>query len=300
MVATFDLETDVIGVSAARTKYVLLNYQDIRGCIASKEKFCKIDGPIYPMNMRKFCVIDLFNRVKNSKICRVKIRPNSVLPYAKHIKEGLWAIASEKKTPFRVNCDKQDKNENKIVNIEPPLDLLKLEPECVARSDEMELPRFYEFTSVKNLNKGPMIEIKRSNLTLWEPFKSEMKTMIGNWDLDDLNNVKEIDMEDLINKLKTIKHVHSNTNTWNTPEGWAGFSGITLVLSISIILVCFKHDKCLAARAWSHWKEKQTKPAEGTEVIPLKGASDEPPKLVVEAEPTQENSGPRYDLYPKI
>ena len=111
------------------------------------------------MNVRKFCVIDLFNRVKKSKLCRLKVRPKSVLPYAKHISEGLWA--SQRKIPFRVNCDKQGQNENKIINIQPPLDILKLEPECVARSDDMKLPRFYKFTSIEKITKGPEIEIKR-------------------------------------------------------------------------------------------------------------------------------------------
>ena len=47
------------------------------------------------------------------------------------------------------------------------------------------------------------IKIKSSNITLWEPFRSQIKTNLGNWDLENLKDVEEIDMTDLIKTVNS-------------------------------------------------------------------------------------------------
>ena len=109
--------------------------------------------------------------------------------------------------------------------------------------------------------------------------------------------MKELDMNNLINTIKNIKHVNVRTNTWKTIAG-AGTSGLALVIGIVVLVFCFKHKNCLIAKAWSRKREGQARPDTEVEVVPLRNIEKEKEK---NNEDTKgENIEQTYDIYPKL
>ena len=87
MVASYRLEAVSIAVNCAEMKYVLLNDREQEHCISP------IRSPIYSTAPSMLSIIALFLKDKEMmKNCESGVRPNSILPKASHIVDGLWFV----------------------------------------------------------------------------------------------------------------------------------------------------------------------------------------------------------------
>ena len=90
MTAMYDIESEIIAIDKARTKYSLLTKDQSKQCISNKFDVCKSITPLYPTNVNKFCVIALFlsNREKIRSHCNIIVKMNGILPIANIFKEA--------------------------------------------------------------------------------------------------------------------------------------------------------------------------------------------------------------------
>ena len=211
MTAKFDLEARAIGVNKEETKYVILNDEETHNCARSDVAYCHFTSPIYSMNVNKYCVIALFQNKKNkvSDLCRTLIYPNAILPRANHISQGLWAISTIDTIIFTISCDN---GKTKKKRIKPPLDLIRLNPNCVASSDYIILPPYYEFRSSTELLADKMINTAKqvwdnNTYDIWEPLYKTHPNFSQQWNLSILEDVPQLDMHSLIRTLDEIKPI---------------------------------------------------------------------------------------------
>ena len=63
------------------------------------------------MTCSTLCTVKLFvNDTENVKnFCKVEVEPNSILPIAYHIIDGLWFIATQKSPMFNIVCLQKQK-----------------------------------------------------------------------------------------------------------------------------------------------------------------------------------------------
>ena len=77
-------------------KCVLLTTIEQECCISALCHYCDVSSPIYSMISSKLCTVALFMKdTENMKnYCKSEVEPNSVLPRAYHIIDGLWFVTS--------------------------------------------------------------------------------------------------------------------------------------------------------------------------------------------------------------
>ena len=130
MVAWYRLEASSIPINIAEMKYVLLTDREQEHCTSPLRHYCDVRSPVYPMALSKLCVIALFLKDKEriAKNCNSIIEPNSVLPTASHIIDGLWFVAAQQVVTFTVVCPGKKKE---TVDIDPPIGMVKLNLSCM-------------------------------------------------------------------------------------------------------------------------------------------------------------------------
>ena len=218
-VASYMLETNIFAIDKARTKYALLTKNDLIGCFLNKGGFCSFVHPLYPTNINKFCVIALFMQdshvIQNS--CQTRVRVNSILPIAKLVRKGLWVIALKDKLTFTITCVGGNITNELTSMLFPPLDKLELRMGCTAYSPQIILPSFNVLESQETIEPKVNVDINRQNFSLWDPFDEEIDEDKVQWNLSSLKNIPDLNMDQLINKLKEVKHIHVNeTEDWST------------------------------------------------------------------------------------
>ena len=108
--------------------------------------------------------------VKN--YCKTEVEPNSILPRAYHVIDGLWFLATQNTLAFTIVCPQKQK-ETMIVN--PPLGIIKLNMPCTATNSYLTLLPYYHNESKSNIQDqfiGNLKSYNGSNLQIWKPFIS--------------------------------------------------------------------------------------------------------------------------------
>ena len=82
--AKFKLDSEMIAVNKAGTRYILLSRAEAARCSASKSKPCEVSGPVYVTNSRESCEMSLFRRNPGEieRNFQVTITTNTRLPVA--------------------------------------------------------------------------------------------------------------------------------------------------------------------------------------------------------------------------
>ena len=238
MIAQYDLEATALAINKKRTKYMLLTEEETRNCAENPESYCEFKSPLYPINQSKYCVTALImnDKEKIKQRCTITVKPNEVLPQAKNVAKGIWAISTNKPLRFAITCENK---ETTTIVIEPPLDILRQPIGCTCDSDYLSFQAHYEFHSsmvelephvnrIKNKFKG-------YNFTLWEPFTNSLKTYNKTWSVEDLEDIKDTKMKELIKKLGSISHVDLLKKRQLPP--WKLTLIIIRVLSVTFIVL---------------------------------------------------------------
>ena len=145
MMANYSLESQAIVVNGDKSKYVLLNDYEFQHCANSLRTFCKIESPIYPINLRELYIVALYldNEDSINNFCKTVIRPSSKKPLAHYLVNGIWIIAATKSLQFTVVCQESSLRDS-TVKVNPPLGIVKLPISCTAFNNYLYLPAFYQ------------------------------------------------------------------------------------------------------------------------------------------------------------
>ena len=65
-------------------------------------------------------------RIKKS--CQTIVSPNSILPEASNVTDGVWCVATQRLLIPTVVCPQREK---KIIHVNPPVDMMKLSMSCM-------------------------------------------------------------------------------------------------------------------------------------------------------------------------
>ena len=113
-------------------------------------------------------VYERYRECKN--YCKAEVEPNSILPRAYHIIDGLWFIPTLNTLMLTVVCLQKQK-EALIVN--PLIGIIKLNMSCT--SSYLTLLSYYHIENKSNVQDQFIDNLKSyngSNLQIWKPFIS--------------------------------------------------------------------------------------------------------------------------------
>ena len=233
MLAQYHLEKSVFAIDKSRMRYALLSEDQATRCVETKIGFCQFVNPLYPTHVNKFCIIALFlsNEKAIMDVCRTTVRPRGEVPVAQHVDRGLWALSLIKPLVFSLTCEKES---TKTITMSPPIDTLRLNSDCTAYSSDMVLPSYEEFSSTENITPELSLNIKNQSYSLWKPFHDAIKPVDMTWNFSSLEDIEEINMDELIETLHSIKRVKVETKGfWSITN-----SMLTIVTVVGCIVLC--------------------------------------------------------------
>ena len=104
IVAQYKIETFALAINAEKTKYMLLNSDELNHCSTSLLSYCSIHSSVFPVTLSERCIVNLFmnNLEVIETVCQKEIIPNSILPKADYLFDGIWIVASQK--AFKIFC----------------------------------------------------------------------------------------------------------------------------------------------------------------------------------------------------
>ncbi|CAG2230956.1 unnamed protein product [Mytilus edulis] len=257
MVAKFDINVEYFAVNAERSKYVLLNNDEINKCTDRFTKFCKIVSPVYPINLSKNCAISLFMKKENDidKFCKVLVEPSSILPMANYISSGSWLVTTNRPLDFAIACQNSKYKTTLTKRIFPPINILTLNETCTATNDFMTLLPFYnqqsKFTSTDDSFIRIINNYDLTSKKLWEPFHQSFPKFNLTKLPKELDQIKEIPMDDLISQLKSLGQITEDSELPNWVYTLIYLFGALLV-GIAMFIICKYRRKvrfCLSCSA---------------------------------------------------
>ena len=147
------------------------------------------------------------------------------------------------------------------MRILPPLGVIRLKNGCQATSNLISLPPIYELKSRSNTVIRSQLDIlekmSRNNFSLWEPIEKAGTNWNLTWDTGQLDKIKEIHIQDLIEKLNGLNKPQINEDIhWSWSIYIFILVGIPVFISITII--CRKRIReCLGKKSELVYKEVQ-------------------------------------------
>ena len=224
LTASYDLEFRNFGISKDRTRYIVLNNEDMAKCGLEKVKFCSINSPIYGAHERQTCVISLFlrNAVEASTLCQTKVSAIK-LPQAQRQDEENWSLAMTKVIVLTLLCKDDYSYE---VQVEPPIALLYVPPGCTAFSTAMTLPVYVSGRTdfgVKEPERSLLRRYNNSVLDIWEPLREPHQVLDPINIPPELGHIKDMPLDRLFRQLQRYNEVP----TW-TVGGFSYRAGLAI------------------------------------------------------------------------
>ncbi|MEW8543129.1 MAG: hypothetical protein AB2693_06300, partial [Candidatus Thiodiazotropha sp.] len=246
MVARYDLESAGLAINLQRTKYVLLTDSHLKACTNPRLGVCNMKLPIYPVNLSNKCIVALFlnSRGKITEFCHKTVMPNSYVPQAIYIADGLWIIISQKELRFSVTCQKSNSALKSLI-IKPPLDVVAVNSKCEASNDYLSLMPYY-MSETKQEITDEFVSMVKENLnitsnTLWKPFLQNITHYKHTRIPNKLKSIKSIPMDSLIEELHMLRPMKPEIEIPNWAYGLISL-GIALLVGIAIFVYCkYKH-----------------------------------------------------------
>ena len=139
--ARYKLETYLLAINAEKTKYMILDTDELAHCSTPLLGYCSMCSSVFPVNLSRLCVIALFMKNKeNVKIyCKAEVIPNSLLPKATCVLDGIWIVTTQRDLLFSIVCP----NYTKVVLTKPSMAVISLDMGCSASNDHVTLTPFY-------------------------------------------------------------------------------------------------------------------------------------------------------------
>ena len=253
--AFYKLSHNYIAVSIDRSKYILLTYKDAGICTRSNLKLCAPDLPIYSFFNTRNCIASLFINKLFSQNCETAIRSDIELPTAYYLSKGNWIISLIE--PFTMNIICGNTNRKQLL-LKPFFKIISLASGCYAYSDRLNLPSYFMRTSQNKVDNVFAKLINPYNQSeepiLWKPLETYKIDPIKI--PKQLDNIQEISMKSLINKLKSTENIEKTLGEDNDSWEWKDIIlyiitgtvfSIILYLIFSKLLFKYFGNKCLQA-----------------------------------------------------
>ena len=146
----YTMDTKYLGVTYDRTKAMDIPEEQFKLCKEVNGQFCPLLMPLQPLTNPPSCVAALYT--KNSReiyrLCELTTKGQLELYLPIPLAPNVWAIISSpfrQQPPVTVICPTRPATS---IHISPPIHILKLEPDCSARSQHFHLPPKYEDTHI--------------------------------------------------------------------------------------------------------------------------------------------------------
>jgi hypothetical protein len=248
MVAHFDLETHYFAVNKDKIKYSLLDNEGVSRCTNPLIDFCELKNPIFPINLSNLCIIALFTDRDWKSTCSTIVKPNTRLPLASYISDGIWIVASIKKFRLTVRYPKGKVTDKDIT---PPLITVPLQEGCSASSDYFTLTPIYTMKSVEMLGNSFTTLFKSFttlNVTIWQPFHYAISKFSSIKLLEKLETIKQISMNKLIEEtqLLNIPDAEFVFPSWGISLT-TGLGGVILGVLV-FVYYKYRRGSCLARK----------------------------------------------------
>lgn len=244
MVAKYEIDVEYFAVNAERSKNIFyLRKNEVERCTDPFIKFWKIISPVYPINLIKNYVISVFMKKENEieKFCKIIVEPSSILPMANCISSGSWLVTTDKPLSFAITChdSKYKTTSNKIIY--PLLNILTRNETCSATNDYMSLLPVYNRQTKYTVTDDSLANlISDYNLTsrkLWKPFDQVLPRINLTGIPKELRKIKEIHMDDLIGRLKSLGQISNESSIPNWMYTLI-YVSVALLAGVIIFLIC--------------------------------------------------------------
>ena len=95
-VAKYKLEASALAINPERTKHMILEADELVHCSTPLLEYCNAKSSIFSLNLSKLCVVAIFmkNEENVKAYCKTEVIPNSPLPKATYVFDGIWIIAT--------------------------------------------------------------------------------------------------------------------------------------------------------------------------------------------------------------
>ena len=105
------------------------------------------------------------------KNCDSVVRPNSILPKASCIVDGLWFVATQQNLTFAVVCPHKRRE---MLIVHPPLGVIKVDMSCAVSSIYLTLLPNHHNDSKSDIQDHFIEKLKKysgSQIQIWKPFQ---------------------------------------------------------------------------------------------------------------------------------
>ena len=247
MIARYDIEYQAILINKDRTRYALLEADEIHKCSNTVVKYCSPRYAILPVNLNHLCVLAFFTKddKKINRFCRRVVEPNAMLPMATYISAGRWVVSTQEKLTFSVVCLGSAGQGSQLTqqsqSVSPPLGVIQLKPGCHGSNNFLSLPPYYEyeghFSAIDPLTT--LLDLHNmSKFRVWEPFKEALPNFTKLELPENLQTIEQISMGDLIARLRNLRKVDVSSTSWPT---WAY---IIINIGVSVLIGCIIYMYC--------------------------------------------------------
>ena len=223
MVASYDVQYAGLLINKERNKYILLDSDDLQACSNAAMKYCTPRNAILPVNLHQHCMLALFlkNNAEVDKFCHKIVTPNSVLPQAKYLSVGQWVVSSREPLKFSIVCTENEGQKSLMTRqtetVNPPLDVIRLDPGCLGSSNFLNLPPYYQFEEHISL-KDPLSNLikfkNKSEFRIWNPLEEAIPNFTKIKLPTNLGAIKQLPMDDLILRLRGLHKVEIEDTSW--------------------------------------------------------------------------------------
>ncbi|MCG8046532.1 MAG: envelope fusion protein [Candidatus Thiodiazotropha endolucinida] len=223
LVATYEVQYTGLLINKERSRYALLDADEVQACTNAVMRYCTPRNAVLPVNLHQHCALALFLKddAKVDKYCRKLVTPNAMLPRAKYLFVGQWVIALRESLTFSIVCTENGGQRSTTTQhtktLEPPLDVITLQPGCSGSSNLINLPPYYQFEDYVSV-KDPfsnLIELKnKSKFRIWDKVEEALPHFTKIELPENLTALKQIPMTDLIWKLRGMRKVELKDNSW--------------------------------------------------------------------------------------
>ena len=240
IVAQYRLETSALAINAEKTKYMLLNSDKLNHCSTPLLNYCSVCSLVFLVNLSQRCIVSLFmNNVEIIEtVCQKEVIPNSILPEANYLFDGIWIVASQKELKFSVVCS----NYTKMVTANPPLDVITLGMAFSGSNDYMMLTPYYHKESQHELSvtfQSLWYLKDNSHLKLWHSFTDKLPKFTRIEIPTKLRAVDKIPMDHLIEHLHGLQHLEKDKNV----PFWiqSSIPVMSILLVILVVYFCVRY-----------------------------------------------------------
>ena len=247
MIATYQLESEGFMINKAHTKYAILTAAETNICSKATTTYCKVESPIYPVNLARLCVINLFLRKQNEieENCKSVITLNTKLPSATKLMGFLWGVVSQESLRFSIVCNN---DQSKTITLKPPIDILEVPTTCVASSDYFTLTASYQKENdydIRDQDLALLRSINISQLNVIRPLQERYPNFTKIPLPKSLKPIQQISLDGLLAELDTTAEIKIKNDAW--PK-WVYFIIGSIIMSIAIgcMYLCCKYHANLS------------------------------------------------------